>query len=38
MSPMALNLALGSAAGRGGLRGAMEARFCINLCQKAIGG
>ena len=37
MSPMALSLAACSA-GEGAWRGVMEARFCINLCQKAIGG
>jgi ribosomal protein L35AE/L33A len=34
---MALSLAWGSIVGEGGRRGVIEARFCINLCQKAIG-
>jgi hypothetical protein len=39
MSPIAFSLWLASAAeGEGYRRGVMEACFCINLCQKAIGG
>jgi hypothetical protein len=38
MSPIAFNLALGSAGGEAVRRGVIEAGFRINLCQKAIGG
>src|SRR3990170_8427855 len=38
MSPIAFNLWRGSMVEAGIGRGVMEACFCINLCQKAIGG